>query len=311
LKRVPPVGGAPSRHTGTGGAADGVHDQYRLRDSGAGDRSRVVPRSKQLGKQPDEARCRADQAARQAARRGDVEQPRRCAGRQAGAHTQEGRRQPPNKTNGSYDKASASCGRLLGTVFETQGSPSPFVWQIYLGRLLYKRTGPAAEAPLKLACSPSHKQAGGQSGAPSSGSRLWFPGYPPVDLRSPLQGARGCRCRGRSWQIGDFTSKADVLVDRLREPGLSEVECNIPLPRRHFAIRSWIGGVVHVVVAADLSSLDTSGLGHICTMSCLVKIGVRCGIVARAKLCAALFLWICFVNCRAASQTAKRSPVPA
>jgi hypothetical protein len=53
-KWVPPVGGAPSRHTGTGGAADGVHDQY-LRDSGAGDRSRVVPRSKQLGKQPDEA----------------------------------------------------------------------------------------------------------------------------------------------------------------------------------------------------------------------------------------------------------------
>jgi hypothetical protein len=53
-KWVPPVGGAPSRHTGTGGAADGVHGQY-LSDSGAGDRSRVVPRSKQLGKQPDEA----------------------------------------------------------------------------------------------------------------------------------------------------------------------------------------------------------------------------------------------------------------
>jgi hypothetical protein len=32
----PPVGGAPSRHTGTGGAADGVHDQC-LRDSGAGE----------------------------------------------------------------------------------------------------------------------------------------------------------------------------------------------------------------------------------------------------------------------------------
>jgi hypothetical protein len=47
-KWVPPVGGAPSRHTGTGGAADGVHAQC-LRDSGAGDRSRVVPRSKQLG----------------------------------------------------------------------------------------------------------------------------------------------------------------------------------------------------------------------------------------------------------------------
>jgi hypothetical protein len=66
-KWVPaPVGGAPSRHTGTGGAADGVHAQC-LRDSArcwgqessgapkqAARRSRVVPRSKQLGRQPDE-----------------------------------------------------------------------------------------------------------------------------------------------------------------------------------------------------------------------------------------------------------------
>jgi hypothetical protein len=68
---VPPVGGAPSRHTGTGGATDEVHAQC-LRDSGAGDksrvvpraaarRSRVVPRSKQLGSQT--RRCRAEQAA--------------------------------------------------------------------------------------------------------------------------------------------------------------------------------------------------------------------------------------------------------
>jgi hypothetical protein len=67
---VPPVGGAPSRHTGTGGAADGVHE-HSLRDPGGG--SRVVPRRKQLGKQPDEAMR-------------DAEQPRRCAGRRAGAH---------------------------------------------------------------------------------------------------------------------------------------------------------------------------------------------------------------------------------
>jgi hypothetical protein len=67
-KWVPPAGGAPSRHTGTGGAADGVHGQY-LRDSGAGDRSRVAPRSKQLGKQ--------------AARRGDVEQSKQL-GKQPG-----------------------------------------------------------------------------------------------------------------------------------------------------------------------------------------------------------------------------------
>jgi hypothetical protein len=32
-KWVPPVGGAPSRHTSTGGAADGVH-KHRLGDSG-------------------------------------------------------------------------------------------------------------------------------------------------------------------------------------------------------------------------------------------------------------------------------------
>jgi hypothetical protein len=32
---VPPVGGAPSRHTGTGGATAGVHAQC-LRDPGAG-----------------------------------------------------------------------------------------------------------------------------------------------------------------------------------------------------------------------------------------------------------------------------------
>jgi hypothetical protein len=70
---VPPVGGVPSRHTGTGGAADGVHDQHLSGESSG------APRQ-QLGKQPDEA------AARQAAGRGDVEQPRRCSGRQAGAH---------------------------------------------------------------------------------------------------------------------------------------------------------------------------------------------------------------------------------
>jgi hypothetical protein len=35
-KWVPPVGGAPSRHTSTGGAADGVHAQC-LRGSGAGE----------------------------------------------------------------------------------------------------------------------------------------------------------------------------------------------------------------------------------------------------------------------------------
>jgi hypothetical protein len=58
---VPPVGGAPSRHTGTGGAADGVHAQC-LRDSGAGDTG-------------VESSGAPKQAARQAARRGDAKQP--------------------------------------------------------------------------------------------------------------------------------------------------------------------------------------------------------------------------------------------
>jgi hypothetical protein len=92
------VGGAPSRHTGTGGAADGVHDQC-LRDSGAGESSGAPT-----------------QAARQAARRGDVEQPRRCAGRRADAHRR-GEDSPPNKTSGSYNEISASYGRFLGIVF--------------------------------------------------------------------------------------------------------------------------------------------------------------------------------------------------
>jgi hypothetical protein len=79
---VPRVG---TRHTGTGGAADGVHAQC-LRDSGlrcwgqessgapkqAARRSRVVPRSKQLG--GVEWCPEASRRSRQAARRGDVEQ---------------------------------------------------------------------------------------------------------------------------------------------------------------------------------------------------------------------------------------------
>jgi hypothetical protein len=32
--------------------------------------------------------------------------------------------------------------------------------------------------------------------------------------------------------------------------------------RKHLAFRSGVGGVVHVAVAADLWSLDTSGLGR-------------------------------------------------
>jgi hypothetical protein len=91
---------------------------------------------------------------------------------------------------------------------------------------------------------------------------------------------RGLCSPVRRWKIEDFASKADVLVDRLQEPGLSlsEVKCSTALPRTHFAIRSRIGGVVHIVAAAGLGSLDTSGRGaYTCTMSCLVEIGVCCG----------------------------------
>jgi hypothetical protein len=63
------VGGAPSRHTGTRGAADGVHE-HSLRDPGG--ESRVVHRRKQLGKQPDEAMpsSRGDARAAERARTG-------------------------------------------------------------------------------------------------------------------------------------------------------------------------------------------------------------------------------------------------
>jgi hypothetical protein len=89
---VPPVGGAPSRHTGTGGAADGVHED-NLRESGGG--SRVVPRRKQLGKQPDKAMSSSQEM------RGPP------SGR-----AQEGRRQPPpDEVNGFRNYVDASYGR--------------------------------------------------------------------------------------------------------------------------------------------------------------------------------------------------------
>jgi hypothetical protein len=73
---VPPVGGAPSRHTGTGGATTGVHAQC-LRDSGAGDTSLVVPRAAARRSQV------VPQSKQLAARRGDVERSKRLASSQA------------------------------------------------------------------------------------------------------------------------------------------------------------------------------------------------------------------------------------
>jgi hypothetical protein len=135
-KWVPPVGDAPSRHTGTGGAADGVHEQ-RLRDSGAG--SRVVPRRKQLGKQPDEAMSSS---------RGDARPP---SGR-----TQEGRRQPPDEVNGLRNCIVASYSRFLGIVLDARGSRAK---RLRSRELVFidKRTG-TARGPYKPACCISHKR---------------------------------------------------------------------------------------------------------------------------------------------------------
>jgi hypothetical protein len=122
---VPPVGGAPS--TGTPApevqSTDGVHAQC-LSDSGAGDRSLVVPRaaarrsqvvlrSKQLGSQT--RRCRAEQATGQVARRGDAEAAEEMRGPASG-RAQEGRRSPERGQRTSEVEA-APYGYFLGTLF--------------------------------------------------------------------------------------------------------------------------------------------------------------------------------------------------
>ena len=134
---MPPVGGAPSRHTGTGGATAGVHAQC-LRDSGAGDmslvvsraaarrslvvpreaarRSQVVPQSKQLGSQT--RRCRAEQAAGQVARRGDAKAAEEMRGSASG-RAQEGRRSPERGQRTSKAEA-ASCGYFFGILFSVR-----------------------------------------------------------------------------------------------------------------------------------------------------------------------------------------------
>jgi hypothetical protein len=131
---VPPVGGAPSRHTGTGGAAAGVHAQC-LRDSGAGDRSlvvsraaarrsQVVPRSKQLDSHT--RRCRAEQAAGQVARRGDAKAAEEMRGPASG-RAQEGRRPPRTR---STDFGSRSCVLRVffrGALLMRRGSQSSLI----------------------------------------------------------------------------------------------------------------------------------------------------------------------------------------
>jgi hypothetical protein len=106
-----------------------------------------MPRSKQLGSQT--RRCRAEQAARQAARRGDAEQPRRCAGRQTGAHRR-GEDSPPGRGQRTSEFAVASYVYFLGILFETQED---------LGKtrsdcieLLSYKSIELAAGPLKPAC---------------------------------------------------------------------------------------------------------------------------------------------------------------
>jgi hypothetical protein len=136
---VPPVGGAPSRHTGTGGATDGVHAQC-LRDPGAGDRSRVapraaarrsrvVPRSKQLGSQT--RRRRAEQVARQAARRGVPSTRGDARAARSGGRAQEGRRQPHDEVTGflpHWKKVlTVYPGGFEGSTSRTLGLTDPFL----------------------------------------------------------------------------------------------------------------------------------------------------------------------------------------
>jgi hypothetical protein len=97
--RCPPSRRCPSRHTGTGGAADGVHAQC-LGDPGAGDRSPVVPRA---------AARRSQMVPPRSKQLGS--QTRRCQGSRgdrgpASGRAQEGRRQPRTR---STDFGIRSC----------------------------------------------------------------------------------------------------------------------------------------------------------------------------------------------------------
>jgi hypothetical protein len=103
-KWVPPVGGAPSRHIGTGGAADGVHDQC-LRDSGAGESSGA----------PTQAARQADEASRAA---------EEMRGPPSGRAQEGGRRQPLDEVNGLRDYVVASYGRFLGIAFRRKRTSS-------------------------------------------------------------------------------------------------------------------------------------------------------------------------------------------
>jgi hypothetical protein len=99
---VPPVGGAPSRRTSTGGAATGslspVHEATQVlgtRESGSAPsgsqaKSSGAVNQQQAARQPDEAMSSG-------ASGWVSSQPRRCAGRPAGAHRRG--KEPPDEVN--------------------------------------------------------------------------------------------------------------------------------------------------------------------------------------------------------------------
>jgi hypothetical protein len=127
---VPPVGGAPSRHTGTGGATAGVHAQC-LRDPGAGDTSLVAGSApsgsqakssgapKQAARQSQTRRCRAEQAAGKVVRRGDAKAAEEVRGPASGRAQQEGRRSP-DRGQRTSELETASYGYFLWVLSETQ-----------------------------------------------------------------------------------------------------------------------------------------------------------------------------------------------
>jgi hypothetical protein len=139
-KWVPPVGGAPSRHTGTGGAGRW----------GTGDRrSRVVPRNKQLGKQPDEAMpgSRGDARTAERARTGGAKTAP-CLARSAGVCVCVQGIEVLLRSSGSNGPRFRDQPRLVTIEIER--------WACFCS----KRQG-TARGPLTAAFCNSHKAAGG------------------------------------------------------------------------------------------------------------------------------------------------------
>ena len=88
---MPPVGGAPSRHAGTGGATTGVQSPVPeatqvlgTRESGSAPSGSQAKSSGAVN--PQQAARQPDEAMSSGASGWASSQPRRCAGRPAGAH---------------------------------------------------------------------------------------------------------------------------------------------------------------------------------------------------------------------------------